>query len=91
MIRVTIEMVPGGIERRKRHMATIEIQNDIDRTVETIGRRGDYVAKFSHISQTGQQLGWYDRAVHVRNVARYQSGAVYRILQGALNGFFEEK
>jgi hypothetical protein len=87
MIRVTIEMVPSGIEARKRHMATIEIHNTVTTSVGTKGRRGDYQAKFSRISQRGEHLGWHDRQVTILNVGRNQSGAVYRILHEALGAF----
>lgn len=92
MIRVTIEMVPGGIENQKRHMATIEIANDIRETVDTRGRRGSYTARFSRISQFGRsadEVGWYDRMVRISGVNRKQSGAVYRIVHGVLGEFLQ--
>jgi hypothetical protein len=89
MIRVTIEMVPMGLGT-PRHMATIEIANDVATTVATQGRRGDYIAKFSRISQRGRsakEVGWYDRMGAVRGVSRTSSGAVYRIVHGVLEDF----
>lgn len=41
MIRVTLELVPGGIGEPE-HLGTIEIQNILTRSIETNGRRGDY-------------------------------------------------
>lgn len=89
MIRVTIDMVPGGIESRARHMATIEIVNNIVQSVVTQGRTGEYTVKFSRISQHGEHLGWYDRIVNVKGINRRESGAVYRILHKALGEFLK--
>jgi hypothetical protein len=89
MIRVTIEMVPLGIDGLKRHMATIEIANDVGETVETKGRRGSYVARFQRISQHGEQLGWYDKHARVTGIRRNQSGAVYRIVHAVLGEFLK--
>lgn len=91
MIRVTIEMVPRGLEHFSRHMATIEIHNDVAATVASRGRKGDYIARFSRISQHGEHLGWYDRQVKVHGISRTTSGAVYRILSAALREFLGDK
>jgi hypothetical protein len=90
LIRVTIEMIPGGHEQNKRHMATIEIHNDLTDTMATGGRRGSYRARLSRISQFGRtpdETGWYDREVRIAGVNRKQSGAVYRILYRVLDEF----
>lgn len=91
MIRVTIEMVPSGIEQNKRHMATIEIVNDVLTSVSTSGKHGGYHARFSRISQHGEYLGWYDRQGSVGGIRRTQSGAVFRILHGVLGSFLGER
>lgn len=94
MIRVTIEMLPGGVENQKRHMATIEIHNDLADSMETNGKRGSYVARFSRISQFGRtadEVGWYDRQVRITGIRRNQSGAVYRILWGVLNEWMKQR
>jgi hypothetical protein len=94
MIRVTIEMVPFGIGH-PRHMATIEIANDRIETIESQGRKGGYVGRFSRISQKGKQPdekggpGWYDRRGRVTGIHRNQSGAVYRIVHGVLQDWLE--
>lgn len=41
MLRVTIELVPGGVGR-PRTIGMMEIGNDLLRSLETDGRRGDY-------------------------------------------------
>lgn len=41
MIRVTLEIVPSGVGD-PQHLGTIEISNDIGRSLETSGRRGNY-------------------------------------------------
>lgn len=46
MIRVTIELVPGGIGE-PRHMGTAIISNEGARSVRTRGNLGDYSATFS--------------------------------------------
>lgn len=89
MIRVTIEMVPLGLGE-PRHMATIEIANDVATSVATGGRKGAYTAKFSRISQRGEHLGYYDRRGRVDGINRNQSGAVYRIVHGVLANFLGE-
>jgi hypothetical protein len=90
MIRVTIEMVPLGFEDSKRHMATIEIANDVATTLNTAGKKGSYNARFSRISQRGEHLGFYDRTGHVDGISRNRSGAVYRIVHGVLASFLDE-
>lgn len=90
MIRVTIEMVPLGYENAKRHMATIEIANDVTTTVASGGKKGTYNARFSRISQRGEHLGFYDRTGQVGGINRNQSGAVYRIVHGVLGSFLGE-
>jgi hypothetical protein len=89
MIRVTIELLPFGIDALKKHMATIEIANDIEQTAATSGKKGTYVARFSRISQHDEHLGFYDRTGTVKNIARNRSGAVYRILHGVLADFLD--
>jgi hypothetical protein len=88
VIRVTIEMVPMGVGK-PRHIATIEIANDVDETISTGGRRGTYVARFTRISQRGERLGFYDRGGRVAGANRNQSGAVYRILHDVLDDFLK--
>lgn len=41
MIRVTLELVPGGVGEPE-HLGTIEIDNQYGRTLATGGKRGDY-------------------------------------------------
>jgi hypothetical protein len=89
VIRVTIEMVPGGIGE-PREMATIEIHNDLEDSLATNGRRGSYKARFSRISQKGKYVGWYDRWGSASGINRNQSGAVYRILHQVLGDFLEK-
>lgn len=89
MIRVTIEMVPLATGPA-RHMATIEIANDIAESIETAGRRGSYFARFSRISQRGEHLDNYDRIGRVTGISRTTSGAVYRILHGVLADFLRQ-
>jgi hypothetical protein len=44
VIRVTLELIPGGIGEPE-HLGTIEIANNISRTLDTEGRRGTYDAR----------------------------------------------
>ena len=89
MIRVTIDMIPLGIGE-PRHMATIEIVNDVAETVTTGGAKGSYTATFSRISQRGERLGNYDKIARISGINRHRSGAVYRILHQVLGAFLEE-
>lgn len=89
MIRVTIEMVPLGTGPA-RHMATIQIANNVEETIRTGGRRGSYLARFSRISQRGEHLDNYDRVGCVGGINRTTSGAVYRILHGVLADFLSK-
>lgn len=41
MIRCTLELIPGGIGEPE-HLGTIEISNEVFRTIETSGLRGNY-------------------------------------------------
>lgn len=42
MLRITVELVPGGDESRKRVMHVAEIWNNVRKTQATGGQRGDY-------------------------------------------------
>jgi hypothetical protein len=76
-------------------MATIEIANDLMETLDTGGRRGGYVGRFSRISQKGKRPdekggpGWYDRKGRVTGIHRNASGAVYRIVHGVLEDWLQ--
>lgn len=42
MIRVTLELLPGGVEEDVEHLGTIIISNDIMKSLQTHGMRGTY-------------------------------------------------
>lgn len=57
MIRVTIEMVPGGNERFKYLMHIIEINNDVVGSVLSGGKKGDYHYRISRKFKRGKKIG----------------------------------
>jgi hypothetical protein len=80
MIRVTIELVPHGIEARKRHLGTILIANDATGTLT----RGNYRAT---LSQSGQPKRIW-KSVHLTDFPRKALGAydlLYRVLNATVS------
>lgn len=61
MIRVTIELLPGGLEKGKKHLGTMEISNDLSGTPEV----GNYNVRLSkwgrptHTWKKGRVEGFY--------------------------------
>jgi len=51
MIRVTVEMLPGGNEERKYHLGTAYIANDGETSANTNGSRGSYEVVLSKRGQ----------------------------------------
>lgn len=51
MIRVTLELVPGGVGEPE-HLGTIEIDNRVTRTMGTQGKKGDYGYKLKKKRQS---------------------------------------
>lgn len=47
MLRVTVELVPGGDESRARVLHVAEISNDGKKTAATLGAKGDYNVRLS--------------------------------------------
>lgn len=47
MIKVTIELCPGGDESRARHLGTARISNDLGDTLASEGRLGSYDVELS--------------------------------------------
>lgn len=42
MIKVTLELMPGGQKFGGEHLGTIWISNDLSTTIQTVGKRGTY-------------------------------------------------
>jgi hypothetical protein len=42
MIRCTLELLPGGSEKGKKHLGTILIENNVLKSIQTRGKRGSY-------------------------------------------------
>ncbi len=82
MIRVTIELIPHGIEERKSHLGTIIIANDGTSATPT---RGNYLAR---LSMKGRPSSVWRRAT-VKDFARLRQGAydlLFRVLRDAVGG-----
>lgn len=47
MIRVTVELLPGGYEEGKRTLGVATISNDMEDTMQTDGSLGSYRVKLS--------------------------------------------
>ena len=75
MIRVTIEMVPGGNEHAKFTMHVIEIWNDLVKTRETDGEHGSYRYRISRKIK-GPNPAW-QREGHVATFPRKSKNAVH--------------
>lgn len=72
MIRVTVELIPGGCESLKRHLGTAEIAN----TGTGSKTRGDYRARFSRRGQPGST--W--RTASIEGFPRKQLGHWHLLL-----------
>lgn len=75
MIRVTIEMIPGGLGE-PRHMGTIEIANDSTGTIE----KGNYKVR---LAPFGKPAGSWMRGV-VKNFCRKTRGPYDLLLQALI-------
>lgn len=76
MIRVTIEVLPGGDASRKRHLGTIDIANDGTGSMEE-GNYSIRLSKFGNPSQT-----WLRGAI--RGFDRIRRGPYDLLLQSLL-------
>lgn len=47
MIRVTVDLCPGGDEEAARHLGTAVIHNDLQQSLETSGHIGSYKVRLS--------------------------------------------
>lgn len=83
MIRVTVELIPGGGSTAK-HLGTAIISNDLEDSLETDGRRGSYMVKLSKWGKPDCRVKsnvW--RTGRVRNFPRQSRGPwdlLYRAL-----------
>lgn len=85
MVRVTIELLPGGFEKGKRTLGVIEIAND---GTSADRRFGNYTAELSHAGMFfGKRKGPFKRA-KVRGFLR--SLSPYRLLCRILRAAKEE-
>jgi len=81
MIRVTLELIPGGLEEHKQTLGVIEIMNNLVETIETEGNRGSYIA-IVHKKRTSKK-------VRIRNYPRkayHPWELVRRVLNEAHSG-----
>lgn len=76
MIRVTIEVLPGGDASKKRHLGTIDIANDGTGTSE----EGNYSVRLSKFGDPNQT--WLRGAI--RGFDRVKRGPYDLLLQGLL-------
>jgi len=82
MLRVTIELVPYGIEDRKRTLATAIIANDGSGSQE----RGNYTCIFS---QSGRPTQKWRHAV-VQGFRRLRKGSWHLLLEALKNAINEK-
>lgn len=79
MVRVTIELLPGGYEDNKRHLGTIEIANDATGNLKI----GNYKAKLSRRGNPNST--W--KTTEIKDFPRLQRGAydlLYQILENVV-------
>ncbi len=88
MIRVTIEMLPGGIEQAKYTMHVIEFWNDVRTSVEN-HRKGTYPYRISRKFVQGQKLTWHKEGF-VENFPRAAKNSVHLLL-AVLKDAYEPK
>jgi len=86
MIRVTIEMVPAGIESAKYLMHVIEIGNDVVGTFLSGGKKGDYWYRISRKFPRGKKIDHtvWQRSGVLLGFNRSAKNSV-RLLQDVLN------
>lgn len=80
MIKVTVQLIPGGIGAAKKTW-TAEISNDVMTTVQTGGRKGAYVYKLFDAG------GRIFREGRIANFPRKERGAwdlLFRVLLNAV-------
>lgn len=88
MIRISIDMWPGGDERRAYPMHVIEIWNDLDASVLSGGKYGDYKYRVSR-KVKGRSLSWVRGGV-VRGFNRRNLNSVH-LLRAVLNDAYGDK
>lgn len=74
MIRVTLELVPGGVGQPER-LGVIEIGNLVMRTMESGGKRGDYSYELEkkrrgHVIHAGTILDFPRLSYHPWNLVK---------------------
>lgn len=79
MIRVTIEMVPGGIEERKYLMHIIEIWNQVGTSVRT-PNFGDYGYRISRKFVGQRKTAPWHRQGEIERFPRAAKNAVHLLL-----------
>ena len=81
MIRVTIELLPGGSEDEKSHLGTIDIWNDLSSS--NLRSVGNYKAR---VSRKGQPKSTW-KGAEVKGFPRKQKGAydlLYLVLKAVV-------
>lgn len=74
MIRVTLELVPGGVGEPER-LGEIEIHNLVGTTLSSSGKRGDYGYEIEkkrrdHVTHSGTILDFPRRSYHPWNLVK---------------------
>lgn len=88
MIRVTIDMVPGGVEDRKYNLHVIEIANDALTTIAD-RNKGSYNYRISRKIMHGGKIAWH-KTGKVLNFPRSQKNSVH-LLYAVLKDAYESK
>jgi len=84
MIRVTIEMLPGGMEDAKYTMHVIEIWNDIRETMKN-RRYGNYGYRISR-KLTGDKVTWHKEG-RIEKFPRAAKNSVHLLLAVLKDGY----